>query len=76
LNPVAVSIAQTYMPQPNVASTVANLSGVSTGLTHQNQALTRIDEYLSSKDQIFGHYIFYNLNNPSIGLAPVFSDSQ
>ncbi len=72
LNPVALSIAGAYFPQPNAASTVANLSGVSTTLTTNDQALTRIDHTFGEKDQVFGHYIFNRNYTPNIGLNPLF----
>jgi Carboxypeptidase regulatory-like domain/TonB dependent receptor len=73
LNPVSEAIASTYFPQPNVASTVANISGVSQTNTTNDQAMTRVDEMLRANDQIFGHYIYYNSLTPNVGLAgPLF----
>ncbi len=72
LNPVALNIANTFIPQANVNSTVSNLSGVTNTRTTNHQALTRVDHIFSDRDQIFGHYI-YNYNYvPNIGLAPQF----
>lgn len=72
LNPVSESIASKYFPQPNTNSTVANITGVSQTRTRNDQALTRIDQTIGTKDQLFGHYI-YNYNYaPNIGLNPLF----
>jgi hypothetical protein len=72
LNPVSLNIANKYFPQPNVASTVANLSGVSTTLTTNDQVLSRIDQTFGTKDQIFGHYTFNRNYAPNVGLDPPF----
>ena len=72
LNPVSVAIYNTYFPKPNANSTVANLTGVTSTRTRNDQVLTRIDHTLGAKDQVFGHCI-YNYNYaPNLGLDPLF----
>ena len=72
LDPVALNIAKTYFPRPNVNSTVANLSGASTSSQGVNQVLSRVDQSIGSQDQIFGHYIFYDSKTTNVPLAPQF----
>ncbi|MCL4854416.1 MAG: carboxypeptidase regulatory-like domain-containing protein, partial [Bryobacteraceae bacterium] len=71
LNPVSVNLINTYMPLPNSAGTV-NYNGVLRGTLKTDQGLTRLDHYLSSKDQVFFHYIYSRRDFPNIDLNPNF----
>ncbi|MEB2363732.1 MAG: TonB-dependent receptor [Bryobacterales bacterium] len=71
LNPVSVNLINNYMPLPNSAGTV-NYNGVLRGTLKTDQGLTRLDHYLSSKDQVFFHYIYSRRDFPNIDLNPNF----
>lgn len=71
LNPVSVNLINTYMPLPNTAGSV-NYSGVNSGVLDMDQGIVRIDEYLTSKDLLFGHYIYSRRDFPNVDLNPNF----
>jgi hypothetical protein len=71
LNPVSVNLINTYMPLPNTAGSV-NYSGVMVGTLNMDQGIIRIDEYLSTKDLLFGHYVYSRRDFPNIDLNPNF----
>jgi outer membrane receptor protein involved in Fe transport len=71
LNPVSLRLVNTYTPLPNTAGTV-NYSGVSVGQLTMNQGIVRLDEYISSKDLVFFHYIYSAREFPNINLNPNF----
>jgi hypothetical protein len=72
LNQVSVNLANSFMPLPNTTGPV-NFSGVLRADDNANQMLTRIDHYLSSRDQIFGHYIYQGRKFPGFDFNPYFS---
>jgi outer membrane receptor protein involved in Fe transport len=71
LNPVSVNLINTYMPLPNTAGTV-NYNCVLLGQLTTDQGLARVDHYLTSKDQIFAHYIRSRRDSPNVDLNPNF----
>jgi len=71
LNPVSVALTSTYLPLPNQPGAI-NFAFVTKPTTNWDQALTRIDHRLSSRDQLSGHYIIQNYARPLIGAIPVF----
>ena len=71
LNPVSVNLVNKYMPLPNQGGTV-NYAGVTLANTNIDQGIARIDHYLSSRDQLFVHYIFSRRDYPSVDLNPNF----
>ncbi len=75
LNAVSVNLANTYMPLPNVTGPV-NFAGVLRADNNSDQMLTRIDHYLSSRDQIFGHYIYQGRKFPAFDFNPFFMTNR
>lgn len=71
LNPVSVNLINTYMPLPNTPG-VTNYSGVSSGKLEMDMGIVRIDEYLSEKDLLFGHYVYSRRDFPNVDLNPNF----
>ncbi|MBO0799907.1 MAG: hypothetical protein J2P31_13895, partial [Blastocatellia bacterium] len=71
LNPVSLNLINTYMPLPNTPG-VTNYSGVSSGKLDMDMGIVRIDEYLSEKDLLFGHYVYARRDFPNIDLNPNF----
>jgi outer membrane receptor protein involved in Fe transport len=71
LNPVSLNLINTYMPLPNTPG-VTNYSGVSSGKLDMDMGIVRIDEYLSEKDLLFGHYVYSRRDFPNIDLNPNF----
>ena len=59
LNPQAVALLEQF-PNPIVAGTVNNFSGVGTGLFNSDQATARLDGQLSEKIHAFGRYTLFN----------------
>ncbi len=71
LDPIAVALAEKYMPLPN-QSGANNYTGVTQNKDRHDQFLTRVDHVLSDTQRIFGHYIYNKRDNPSIPLNPNF----
>jgi hypothetical protein len=71
LNPVSVSLVNTYMPLPNQAGTV-NYAFLSRANTKWDQGLARIDYRWSDRDQFSGHYMGHNWNQAIIPQIPIF----
>jgi outer membrane receptor protein involved in Fe transport len=71
LNPVALNIANNYMPQPN-SSGNTNYAGSSIGNLSVNQYIARVDEYFNDNNQLFLHYIYAKRNFPNTDLNPNF----
>ena len=71
LDPVALNIANNYMPQPN-SSGGTNYAGSSIGNLSVNQYIARVDEYFNDNNQLFLHYIYAKRNFPNTDLNPNF----
>jgi outer membrane receptor protein involved in Fe transport len=71
LNPTSLAIVNTYQPLPNQTGS-NNFSGVTKNEDQQNQFITRIDHVLSSRQKIFGHYMYDNRHAPQTPLNPNF----
>ncbi|HLJ18140.1 MAG TPA: TonB-dependent receptor [Bryobacteraceae bacterium] len=71
LDPVAANIVNQYMPLPNTSGTT-NYTGASLGDLSTHQGIARIDEYLSSKDQLFAHIIVAHRSFPDTNINPYF----
>lgn len=71
LDPVAVSLVNRYQPLPN-QSGANNLRGLSLNEDRTNQFITRIDHVLSSKQKLFGHYLYQGRDNPTTAINPNF----
>lgn len=71
LDPVAVSLVNTYQPLPN-QSGANNLRGLSRSQDDTNQFITRVDHVLSSNQKIFGHYLYQGRDNPTTPINPNF----
>jgi hypothetical protein len=71
LNPVALNIANSYMPAPN-SSGDTNYAGYSVGNLSVNQYIGRLDEYFNDSNQMFVHYIYAKRNFPNTDLNPNF----
>ncbi len=64
LDPTALRLVNTYQPLPNQAG-VNNLIGVTLAKDETNQYIGRIDHQLSSRQKVFGHYLYQGRNNPT-----------
>jgi hypothetical protein len=64
LDPLAVSLLDRYQPAPN-QSGVNNLLGVSLNDDQITQAITRVDHVISTRQKIFGHYLYQGRDNPT-----------
>jgi hypothetical protein len=71
LDPVSTNLINQYQPLPNTTGPV-NYSGVTQGRLGTDQGLVRLDQYFSSKDQVFGHYIKSRRDFPNYELNPNF----
>ncbi|HEU0119269.1 MAG TPA: TonB-dependent receptor [Bryobacteraceae bacterium] len=71
LNPVSISLVNTYMPLPNTTGAV-NYAGVMQGALNVDQGLARVDHYFGQKDQVFFHYIRMRRDFPNVELNPNF----
>jgi hypothetical protein len=62
IDPVSQNIINTYMPLPNLPGVTTpnttNYAGHSRGDLTVNQAIIRVDQYFSAKDELFAHYIW------------------
>lgn len=66
LNPLALKLMNQYVPQPNAAGNTYSFNPTSTGL--QDQYITRIDENFSSKDSLWGYWLWER--NPTMDALP------
>jgi hypothetical protein len=71
LDPLAVSMVNDYQPLPNQTG-ANNYRGLTRTEDTQNQFITRVDHVLSSKQKLFGHYLYQNRDNPSYPINPGF----
>ena len=71
LDPLAVSMVNDYQPLPNQTG-ANNYRGLTRTDDTQNQFITRVDHVLSSKQKLFGHYLYQNRDNPSYPINPGF----
>ena len=71
LNALAVSMVNDYQPLPNQTG-ANNYRGLTRTDDTQNQLITRVDHVLSSKQKLFGHYLYQNRDNPSYPINPGF----
>jgi hypothetical protein len=74
LDPVSVSLANNYIPLPNISGQV-NYAYLSRNIADTDLALTRIDYRLNERNQFSGHYIFQNYNLTTIPAVPLFRSS-
>jgi outer membrane receptor protein involved in Fe transport len=73
LDPVSLSIINTYMPLPNLTgSSSTNYTGSTLNKINQNQYMSRVDQSFGPKDQVFGSYIYSGGSYPSVPLAVQF----
>ena len=76
IDPVSQNIINTYMPLPNLPGVTTpnttNYAGHSRGDLTVNQAIIRVDQYFSAKDELFAHYIYGYRNFPNTDLNPNF----
>lgn len=77
INPVSQSIIDQYMPLPNLQSAdpsdPTNYAGSSGGNLTVHQAIVRVDQYFSARDQVFAHYIYAHRDFPVRDLNPNFT---
>ncbi len=71
LDPLAVSMVNTYQPLPNQSGS-NNFRGLTRTEDTQNQYITRIDHVINAKQKIFGHYLYQGRDNPSFPINPEF----
>jgi outer membrane receptor protein involved in Fe transport len=71
LDPVAVALISTYQPLPN-QSGANNFRGLSLNEDTTNQYIARVDHVLSSRQKIFGHYLYQGRDNPTTPVNPNF----
>jgi len=74
LDPVSVSLANNYIPLPNISGQV-NYAYLSRNIADTDLALTRIDYRPNERNQFSGHYIFQNYNLTTIPAVPLFRSS-
>jgi hypothetical protein len=67
-DPVSLNIVNKYMPLPNLPGAINYASSTRSSIT-QDQAMTRIDQSFSPKDQVFGHYIYHGGNYPTVDIT-------
>jgi outer membrane receptor protein involved in Fe transport len=71
LDPTAVALLDTYQPSPNQIG-VNNLRGVTLNDDQISQVITRVDHVLSTRQKIFGHYLYQGRDNPTTPINPNF----
>jgi len=64
LDPVAIAIVNQYQPLPNQTG-ANNFRGVQRTENTTDQLIARVDHVLSSRQKIFGHYLYQGLDNPT-----------
>ena len=72
LDPVAQAIINTYTPLPNINTSSANYSYVSTANETVNQYLLHLDHKINDTNQLALHFAYAFRNFPTIGSNPYF----
>ena len=75
VDPVAQSMAQKYMPGPDLSVSTGNpnYAGEATGFESVNQYIVRLDDSINAKNQLALHFIYAFRNFPDSALDPNFT---